>query len=123
MSSSPTWNRHAARLAFAASLLAANISPGEDSLRDPTQPPDFAQTTPALEPSKDLPFLLSAILVAEGRRVAVINGTPLRRGDRVDNAEVESILQDRVILRTQETELVLELVPDLAKIDVKGLGK
>ena len=102
--------------------LTANLSLAEADLRDPTRPPEFKGTRAEVQPSEQRDFRLSAILVAKGRRVAVINGIPVRAGDRVVDTEVESILRDRVILQTSEGELVLKLIPDLAYVSDRGEG-
>jgi len=52
---------------------------------------------------------LNGIIRSEDHLVAVINGVPVREGDRVAGAEIIQILPDRVRLRTEGTEWTLKL--------------
>ncbi len=92
-------------------------SPGfaRGELRDPTRPPNsfdiqHVDSTASVASA----YELSAILVARGRRIAVINGRPVEAGDRVDDAQVVNILRDKVILRASSGEITLRLLPAFA---------
>lgn len=78
-------------------------------LVDPTRPPHVIPSEAgAVERTE--PWLLTAILVAKGRRVAVVNGRPVRAGDEVDGATVKEIARKRVVLATPDGDLALQLV-------------
>ncbi|MCP5045136.1 MAG: general secretion pathway protein GspB [bacterium] len=80
-------------------------------LGDPTRPSDVSYNEEHDDKrGSSLPYVLSAILVAKGRRIAVINGQPLQTGDRVAGATVKSILRDKVVLRTKDQDVTLRLV-------------
>jgi hypothetical protein len=57
----------------------------------------------------DRPFNVSLIVVAPGRRFAIINGTVAREGDSVDLQRVVRIERNRVLLKSKEGERWLRL--------------
>ncbi len=77
-----------------------------EPLRDPTEPP---QPTRAPEPEQQLDLSLDSILVADNRRVAVINGQSASAGDSVGDARVRSIEADRVLVEINGTTRTLRL--------------
>lgn len=77
-----------------------------DELRDPTKPwrdasPPQAQSAPG--------FVVNAIFVSDTRQVAVVNGRRVGVGDRVDGAEVVSIVDDAVTVRIQGRRVLVPL--------------
>ncbi len=106
-------------LAWVAVVAAPVSGFARGELRDPTRPPDASligdldTTTPVSSP-----YRLSAILVAEGRRIAVINGRPVQAGDRVSHAKVLRILRDKVVLRASTGDLTIRLLPTSIKTGV-----
>lgn len=66
-------------------------------LRDPLRPPVTVSASPASS-FNAAAWRLSSTLVAEGRRVAIINGRTVRVGDRVGGARVLAIDAGRVRL-------------------------
>jgi hypothetical protein len=90
-------------------LLWPSTAFAESTLADPTRPPDVIETTTTTESTRSS-LHLTAILVAKGRRVAVINGEPVQNGDTVQDAEVLAIRRDRVLLKTSTGELTLRLL-------------
>lgn len=97
-------------------LIAISIPAQGDALRnlkDPTRPPNAADVASLMSSvEKDPTYVLSAILLAEGRQIAVINGEPLQVGDQVKQAEVISISRDRVMLRETSGKLTLRLIAE-----------
>lgn len=82
-----------------------------DDLQDPTRPPSFAASEPAAASQPSAPRLqLNSILIARDRRVAVINGEPVRVGSRIGGAHVLSIEPSRVVLRRGDRLLALSLL-------------
>ena len=88
------------------------------ALRDPTRPPNISEFEQVKQHvSASSPYALTAILLAKGRRIAVINGEPVQAGDRVSNAKVTSILRDKVVLRAGGENLTLRLIPRSIEIN------
>lgn len=85
-------------------LLVAALVRGEQ-WADPTRPDNYRSPTAA----SDRAFALSAIFVSGERRVAVLNGQLLRVGDRLGDAEVVRIDDDRVVLRAGSRSIVARL--------------
>lgn len=52
---------------------------------------------------------LSSTLITDDRRVAVINGKPLREGQRLGEARVIRISKSKVVLRTERRDITLHL--------------
>jgi len=108
----------AAVLALAAALLLALCGAARAQVADPTLPPpgldalaSGAEAPPAVPAG---PELQSILLSREpgGRRIAVISGEMVRQGGRYGGAVVESVGQDRVVLRRGKAREVLRLYPD-----------
>jgi MSHA biogenesis protein MshK len=78
------------------------------ALYDPTRPTDpalyFGQHT-----ASNAAWTLQSILSSADRRIAIINGTPVREGDRIGSARVVSIQPSRVVLNTGKRNLTLKL--------------
>jgi MSHA biogenesis protein MshK len=70
----------------------------EAPLKDPMQPYRHVDTSD-IHGAPAQRYALSTVLISATRRVAVINGTLLREGDRIDGAEVVRIASQRVELR------------------------
>lgn len=73
---------------------------------DPTRP-DVAPAQ-ADAPKADIGLQLNAIVLGQNRRTAVINGTALQVGDRIDTARVLAIEDGRVVLERKGQRLVLQ---------------
>lgn len=78
----------------------------ETQRRDPLQPPPGVQqdTGPAFNADA---WKLTSTLVAEGRRVAIINDHDVRVGDRVGGARVLAIETGRVRLQYRDREFTI----------------
>ena len=100
-------------LAAVALLAAAGMATAQDALDDPTRPP-AALSAPAasgVPAAAGLPDLQS-ILVSQrpgGRRVAVIDGKPVRQGQRVGDAILETIRPTEVVLKRGRQRVTLKL--------------
>ena len=82
------------------------------SFPDPTRPATFtpsAAASPAGRPR------LESVLIAPDRRIAVISGQRVQVGDRVYGAEVVSITEGAVVLRTGQASETLALFPQLKR--------
>jgi len=102
-------------LVSAITFLAATTAQGSGKLVDPTRPPNVL---PGGRGGGDsgLPWKLSAILVAKGRRVAVVNGQTVQAGERVDGATIKKIARTGVVLGTPQGDLEVPLVGSWVKL-------
>ncbi len=91
------------------------------ALVDPTAPMDYTaeESSKNKEPSDTTSFVLSAILISENNKLAVINDNVVRVGDKVGDEEVKSIEQYQVKLVGSKGELKLRLIDDQIKETAK----
>ena len=61
-------------------------------------------------------WALQSILFASDRRIAVINGTRVKEGDRIGSARVVRIRDSQVLLDTGGRRLTLHLLPQTVKV-------
>lgn len=93
-------------------VLLASMLPGavvmaeETQRRDPLRPPGNVQNVSRPAFNVDA-WKLTSTLVAEGRRVAIINEHAVRVGDRVGGARVLAIESGRARLRYREREFTI----------------
>ena len=83
---------------------------------DPTRPPNAipeASGATAGEPR------LQSVLIAPGRRVAVIDGQPVSVGDKIGDSTVVRIAVGEVTLRQGAETRTLKLLPDAEKVRSK----
>ncbi len=102
--------------------IGVTASRAEPSLQDPTRPPanlvdrsGIMRTINEHQAPEPQRFVLSAVLVAQGRRIAVINSEPVHRGDRIGSAEVITIHQDKVELLLDQEPLTIHLISSKVK--------
>jgi MSHA biogenesis protein MshK len=106
--------RHASVLA--ALICAATASTGAaQALRDPTRPPAMSARGGAsrIEQSG---WILQSVLISPERRYAIINGEVVRLGGSIAGAELVSVAEERVTLRTREGLRVIHLFPDVTRL-------
>jgi hypothetical protein len=83
---------------------------------DPTEPSGFA--TDVTEPTKETEattLILSAILISENNRIAVINNNVVKVGDKVGGDEVRSIESNEVKLMSKKGLQTLHLIDEKIK--------
>lgn len=85
-----------------------------ETLIDPTRPPASPEKNSAAERESAAPVLQS-ILISPTRRIAIISGSTLKAGDKFGNAQLLSIGENEVVLRTGKNLQVLKLHPSLHK--------
>jgi MSHA biogenesis protein MshK len=117
--------------ALSAALLLAPAS--AQVLRDPTQPPAVAAPSAAAgsasstaEPVSSEPKLQSVLISTRpgGRKVAVIDGTTVRVGDKFHDAIVAKITPTSVVLKQDKQEHTLTLIVSAsAKVDALPAAK
>ena len=93
---------------LAALLFGPLLTNGAELLRDPTRPYSARPYVPAHVTT----FNVTAILVSQKRRVAIVNGRRVIEGDNVDGAIVIEILRDRLRLDFHGKEITTRLLPD-----------
>lgn len=81
------------------------------ALQDPTRPTDPALYFGGSRQASTSVWTLQSVLSSPERRIAIINGTRLREGDRIGNARVVSIKPSHVVLNTGKRTLTLQLLP------------
>lgn len=80
-----------------------------DPMRPPTQAEIAAWFGDGSQANERSPFRLQSILLAPERRIAIIDGQRLRVGERLDDAEVQSIEPGRVVLERQGERIELTI--------------
>jgi hypothetical protein len=85
-------------------------------LTDPTRPTDPAAYFGTGNSADSGGWNLQSILFASDRRIAVINGTRVKEGDRIDSARVVRIRDSQVLLDTGGRRLTLHLLPQTVKV-------
>lgn len=95
--------------------LAADV---QGEVRDPTRPPTQAEIAAwfgaGAQTRERAPFDLQSILLAPGRRIAIIDGQRLRVGESLGNAEVRTIEPGRVVLVRAGERIELHIDTHLA---------
>ena len=116
-------------LALCVALAACAPLAAAQPLRDPTRPPaGFGRTgdggtggtgATTTGRSRDAEWVLQSVLLARERRYAIINGEVLSPGGSVGGAELVSIREGEVLLRTGGVLRTVRLFPD---VDMRSLA-
>lgn len=106
-------------------LAAAAIATAEElPVRDPMRPFAAAAVASGAAPAASGPrFVLTAVLLAAERRVAVVNGEPRLLGDTVAGAKIVAIEADAVRLQEGDKELVIALGRRVQARSAAGQGE
>ncbi len=89
-------------------------------LGDPTRPPDVSTVAVESPESGDAPFRVSTILIAPGRKVAIVNGSRVEVGDKVGGATVSEINAQAVLLELGGEEIELRISGQPVKVAAKS---
>jgi len=85
-------------------------------LEDPTRPASKSHSvSPTHSSIPHRQWILESTLVAEDRRVAVINGKLVSEGESVDGAQVLEIRQFIVLVKTPNRKLTLQMLPTIVE--------
>lgn len=106
-------------------VLAAMVfmTPAYADLQDPTRPPNASLTGSSAESDMaDNKIFLSTILISPERRVAVINGKALRKGDQVGAGQIIKINPSEVVLKVGKDTEILSLLPKALKLRTRKAG-
>lgn len=91
-------------------LAAAAAAAAQSGLGDPTRPTALAEPdAPGSAAAQGPRWRLQSTLVADTRRVAVINGRMVAQGERVDGARLVEIRPDGVTLEHEGQRITLRL--------------
>ncbi|MGB5537245.1 MAG: general secretion pathway protein GspB [Thiogranum sp.] len=97
-------------------LLGPGLAGSVHALKDPTQPTDPGSYFGSAESRAGNSWSLQSILSSPQRRIAVINGTRVKEGDRIGSARVVRIHDSHVLLNTSGRTLTLHLFPESIKV-------
>ncbi len=86
------------------------LAQGQPELLDPTAPSGPAQTGNGNPLGTG--WELNSTLINSHRKIAMINGSPVQEGDRIDGARVVRIRASEVQLETVERRITLRLLPN-----------
>lgn len=101
-----------------AMLMAAGVATAQQGLGDPTRPTSMTEPEPARKAGSGPRWRLQSTLVADSRRLAVINGRTVSQGERIDGATVREVRPGSVTLDVEgrRVELrVLQGTPDVKR--------
>ncbi|WP_334191114.1 MSHA biogenesis protein MshK [Noviherbaspirillum sp.] len=93
-------------------LLAVAPVAASSGLPDPTRPPSINHSSTGVDASGPV---LQSVLIAPGRKEAVISGRTVKVGHQVGEARVEMIAESEVVLRNGKDVQVLKLFPGIEK--------
>jgi MSHA biogenesis protein MshK len=106
-----------ARILIAWLGLLLALAPAAAGMRDPTRPPPGHAADPgALPPASRL---TSVMVRPGGRSVAIVNGQPVRVGERLPEGVVTGIDEGGLWLRTDAGRQRLRLLPAVARKPAK----
>jgi hypothetical protein len=112
---------------FSAATLSQSIPAAE--LKDPTRPADYRNlSTPAADnlqqkgmlEEKITSWRLDSTLTAGDRKLAIINGSLVSKGDRIGNMVVVDIKPSKALLRVDNKDIEVMLVHDNIKTEAGG---
>lgn len=113
-------SRAANAAAAAALLLAVLPVAAQQALGDPTRPTSRAEPGAARAVESGPRWRLQSTLVADTRRLAVINGRTVAQGERIEGALVREVRQEGVTLEIGDKRVELRVVP--GSVNVKRSG-
>lgn len=102
-------------LPFAFCLLPSDLSYSADLLPDPTRPPPEASIMGGVSAAPASGPVLQSVLIAPGRKSAVIGGQLVVEGDLFGDAKVVKISEGEVLLSGPAGEQTLKLFPGVEK--------
>jgi len=97
-------------------LLGPGLAGSVHALKDPTQPTDPGNYFGGTESRSGSNWSLQSILSSPQRRIAVINGTRVKEGDRIGAARVVRIRDSHVLLNAGGRTRTLHLLPESIKV-------
>jgi MSHA biogenesis protein MshK len=98
-------------------LLAVGQPAAGQELVDPTRPPN--SPAPGAQDGAPAGTQLQSVLIAPGRRIAIINGKSVALGDTLGESKVVKITETEVVLQKGDETEVLKMFPGVDKQSVK----
>jgi MSHA biogenesis protein MshK len=89
------------------------------ALRDPTRPAAGSSRAAAGKTGQS-GWVLQSVLISPERRYAIINGEVVAVGESISGAQLIAVAAERVTLRTREGLRVLQLFPDVTRLDIES---
>lgn len=90
----------------------------QKGLIDPTRPPTVAPTPQATAAAEPPGPELQSVLLAPGRKIAVINGETVALGEKLGEATLVRVSETEVVLKHGREMRVLKLYPSVEKSPV-----
>lgn len=92
------------------------VGAGAQNLPDPTRPPaSLGAVLDGAAAESNLGPRLQSVLIAPGRRVAIVSGQMVEVGGKVGEAKVVAISESEVVLKNGKDVQILKLFPDIEK--------
>lgn len=113
----------ALRLTLVACALAVTHGALAEPIGDPTRPPALLMGSDSTVEEAAQPQQLQSVLLATGRKVAVINGQSVALGGQIGDAFVTEISATGVVLRRGTEITRLELLPGIDKKPRRGSAR
>jgi len=111
------------------SLLTVSQSIPAAELRDPTRPADYRDMTTSaadnlqkkgMQAEKITGWRLDSTLTSGDRKLAIINGSLVSKGDKIGNMVVVDIKPSKALLRVDNKDIEVMLVHDNIKTETVG---
>jgi MSHA biogenesis protein MshK len=101
-------------------LLASVQAAAQKGLVDPTRPPTMAPSPQATAEAPEPPGpQLQSVLLAPGRKIAVINGESVALGEKLGEETLVRVTETEVTLKRGREMRVLKLYPSVEKSSVR----
>jgi len=108
------------RMLAAALLLVAGVAAAQHGLGDPTRPTSLAEPEPARPAQAGPRWRLQSTLVADTRRLAIINGRRVAQGERIDGATLAEVRQEGVTLEIDGRRIELRVLQGAVNVKRSG---
>lgn len=102
------------RALAAALLLVATAAAAQQGLGDPTRPTSLVERQAARPAEAGPRWRLQSTLVADTRRLAVINGKTVAQGERIEGALLREVRQEGVTLEVEGRRVELRVLPAMS---------
>ena len=87
-------------------------------LSDPTRPASYVPETQGTEKKAKSGVQISSIIIGKERRIAIIDGQAVQKGDAIHGMKVLAIRPSGVLLKVNNKELQVSLLPAKVKTPV-----
>jgi len=84
-------------------------------LNDPTRPVNYVQDASGKNGNAKSRMQVSSIIIGKERRVAIIDGQSVQKGDDIHGMTVLAIRPSEVLLKSNNKELQVSLLPEKVK--------